>query len=222
LALTLVATPIGNIDDISKRALDTLTECEILIGEERVEAERFLAKIGQRGKELHLLNEHSTPKEIEDLAKLCAQKKVALITDCGTPGFCDPGAHLIKVCRQKKIAVHSVPGASSLMMLLSLSSVRLDQFLFRGFLPSETQQRTQALQKLQKETQAFILMDTPYRLNKLLQELAQSFPQKKALLALNLTQETESHHEGLIKDLAQQKFEKSEFMILIYPGNNKT
>jgi 16S rRNA (cytidine1402-2'-O)-methyltransferase len=65
-------------------------------------------------------------------------------------------------------------------------------------------------------------MDTPYRLNKLLQELAQSFPQKKALLALNLTQETESHHEGLIKDLAQQKFEKSEFMILIYPGNNKT
>lgn len=218
MALYLVATPIGNNDDISLRALRILQEAEIIILEERKEGSRFLRSHAITGKEYLELNEHSSPSEILALRDLCRSKKIALITDCGTPGFADPGSELVQLCRQEKINVQTLPGASSLMALLSLSGIKLNQFLFRGFLSAETELRQSQWQELKNEKRAIILMDTPYRLQKTLKELETFLPERRNLLALNLTQESEVILEGKATEIsARNPYKKAEFMLLIYP-----
>lgn len=215
--LYVVATPIGDIQEISMRALEILKSAEVIICESTKETSKLLRAHGITGKTYELLNEHSQPDDVQALAKICAEKTAALVSDCGTPGFCDPGADLVKLCRQKKIVVKSVLGASSLMGLLSLSGERLDQFLFRGFLPAENESRRKALQDLQREKRPMVLMDTPYRLKKTLGDLQEFFPKRKALLALNLSQENETLLEGPAEVLLKQlPFDKAEFMILLY------
>ena len=166
---------------------------------------------------MHQLNEHSKKEDLEDLLELCKTKDCALISDCGTPNFCDPGAALVKLCRKHNIPVKSLPGPSSLMHILSLSSERIDQFLFRGFLPAKTELRQRALQELKGIKTPVIIMDTPYRLNKTISELAGTMPKRKALLGLNLTAEDEYVHEASLEKIASELSPmKAEFMLLIY------
>ncbi|MGZ3797060.1 MAG: SAM-dependent methyltransferase [Pseudobdellovibrionaceae bacterium] len=134
--LYVVATPIGDVNEISLRALEVLKAAEVIICESTKEASKLLRAHGISGKTYELLNEHTTAEEVKALAEICATQTAALVSDCGTPGFCDPGAHLVKLCRQKKIPVKSVLGASALMGLLSLSGERIDQFIFRVLLPA--------------------------------------------------------------------------------------
>ncbi|WII72908.1 16S rRNA (cytidine(1402)-2'-O)-methyltransferase [Bdellovibrio sp. 22V] len=217
--LYLVATPIGEVGEITLRALEVLKNCEVVICESTKEASKLLRAHGISGKTYEILDEHSKPEDKAALVPLCAEKNVALVTDCGTPGFCDPGADLVRLCRQKGIAVKSVLGASSLMGLLSLSGQRLDEFVFRGFLPAETEARGKALRELTKEKRAVIIMDTPYRLKKTLNDMKEHFPQRKFLLTLNLSQEDETILEGAIeKIISGLPFEKAEFMLLMYPA----
>jgi 16S rRNA (cytidine1402-2'-O)-methyltransferase len=215
--LYLIATPIGDVSEISLRALEILKNTELVICESTKEASKLLRAHGISGKTYELLNEHSTPDDVKTLADLCANKDAVLVSDCGTPGFCDPGADLVKLCRQKKVPVKSILGASSLMGLLSLSGERLDQFVFRGFLPAETEARRKALVELQREKRPLVLMDTPYRLKKTLGDLQEFFPKRRALLALNLSQADEKILEGPAeKILKELPFEKAEFMLLLY------
>lgn len=217
MALTLVATPIGNPQDMGLHALDVLKAADLIILEEFKESTVVLRAHAISGKKYEQLNEHSTKEDLARLTELCRTQNVALITDCGTPGFCDPGADLVAACRQAKIAVTSVPGASSLMTLLSLSGERLDQFLFRGFLPAENVAREAAWKEIKKEKRAMILMDTPYRFQKMLQELGLHFPLRRALILLDATQATEQVLEGTGKELAALELpKKAEFMMLLY------
>ncbi|WP_413560081.1 SAM-dependent methyltransferase [Bdellovibrio sp. HCB209] len=217
--LYLVATPIGDTSEISLRALQILKDCEVVICESTKEASKLLRAHGITGKTYEVLDEHSTPADKADLVPICESKMVALVTDCGTPGFCDPGADLVRLCRQKNIPVKSVLGASALMGLLSLSGQRIDEFLFRGFIPAETEARGKALRELTKEKRAIILMDTPYRLKKMLGDMKDHFPSRRMLLTLNLSQEDELNLEGTIDQIAKKvPFEKAEFMLLIYPS----
>lgn len=218
MALTLVPTPIGNSDDFSLRAIECLKNAEIIILEERKESTVWLRAIGITGKTYETLNEHSTREDVKHLADLCAERDCALITDCGTPGFCDPGADLVKECRTRRIPVKALPGPSSLMTLLSLSSERLDQFVFRGFLPVKAEERDQAWKELAAETKATVVLETPYRMGKWLAECARFLPERKVLMAINLTQESELIVEALGKHL-QDKVPagKAEFIALIYP-----
>lgn len=219
MSLFLVSTPIGHADDFTLRGLATLRACSTIIVEERKESTAWLRAQGISGKNLEMLNEHSTAADVDRLAKLCEEQDCALITDCGSPGFCDPGADLVGVCRKRGIAVKVLPGASSLMALLSLSSQRLDHFLFRGFLPAKTEERVPAWRDLQKQKGAIILMDTPYRLQKMLSELAEYLGDRQILLATNLTQETEQILEGKPRALIDQlASSKAEFMVLVYPA----
>ena len=215
--LYLIATPIGDTREISLKALELLKNIELVICESTKETSKLLRSHGISGKHFELLNEHSTPEDVKALATLCAKSDAILVSDCGTPGFCDPGAALIKVCRQKHIPIKSILGPSSLMGILALSGERLDQFLFRGFLPAENEARQKSLIELQKENRPIVLMDTPYRLKKTLTDLAEHFPKRRALLALNLSQDSETLLEGtgdrLLKELP---VEKAEFMLLIY------
>jgi 16S rRNA (cytidine1402-2'-O)-methyltransferase len=221
MSLILVATPIGNANDISLRGLEVLRRVPVIILEEYKESTAFLRQHGitSQTTRYETLNEHSTSEDLQKLLELCRQLDVALITDCGTPGFADPGADLVRLCRQAKVPVTAAPGPSSLMTLLSLSSQQLRTFYFRGFLPQETSAREQAWLALkQKGTEAVVLMDTPYRLQKMLDELVQYFPGRRVLLALNLTQENEQILEGKPEEVrAQVRDKKAEFMLLLYP-----
>jgi 16S rRNA (cytidine1402-2'-O)-methyltransferase len=219
MSLTMVATPIGNPQDITLRALEILKSAEVIIVEEFKESTQILRAHGISGKTFEQLNEHSTPEDLERLVKLCLEKKVALITDCGTPGFCDPGSQLVKLCRNKNIKVETAPGASSLMSLLSLSSKRIDHFLFRGFLPAENESRKKAWLELSQINQAIIMLDTPYRFQKTLSELDLYLPNKQLLVGINMTQADELVLEGIAKTILNHPAlpKKAEFMILIYP-----
>ncbi len=219
MPLRLVATPIGNSKDLGFRALEILKSADLIIVEEFKESTVILRAHGITGKKMESLNEHSTAADLQNLADLCENQNVALITDCGTPGFCDPGAHLVDACRKRNIFIETIPGPSSLMSLLSLSSRRLDQFLFRGFLPAETNERAQAVLELKKETRAIIIMDTPYRFQKTLQELDAHLPDRDLLLGINLTQESELILEGTARSFLNhpQLPQKAEFLVLIYP-----
>ncbi len=216
MSLNVVATPIGPLEDITLRALQCLKEAELVIGEERKVTLQRLKHWGLLPKPIRLLNEHTEPDEVVELAELCRSQNVALISDCGTPGFCDPGADLVRLCREKGIDVHPLPGASSLLSLLSVSGRRLDRFLFYGFLSNKSEIRAQQLKELKTHKAPVILMDTPYRLTKLLEELAQQFPQRTICLGLDLTQETEAVLEGKATEiLAQVRGQKREFILIL-------
>jgi 16S rRNA (cytidine1402-2'-O)-methyltransferase len=221
--LVLVATPIGNPKDITLRALEVLQDAEIIIGEERRIASTLLKKLNITEKEIHLLNEHSKPDEVAELVEFCRTKKVALISDCGTPSFYDPGFQLVKLCRQRNIPVSTAPGASSLMTLLSLVAEQVTQFYFAGFLPADNEQRQSRWKQLLTMHSPLVLMDTPYRLHKLLGELESRIGERRILLGLNLTQEQEVILEGsaqdLLKALKNRGIEKAEFILLVYAAS---
>lgn len=217
--LYLVATPIGDIQEITLRALEVLKQADIILCESTKETSKLLKALNIKAQKYELLNEHTTAEELQQIVNLCEQKTVALVSDCGTPAFCDPGNDLIRICRQKKIEIKSVLGPSSLMGLLSLSSVRLSQFVFRGFIPAETEKRNQEWNILKKENRAFILMDTPYRLKKTVEECLQNIPHRQILLAMNLSQPEEIILEGRPAFVSQNlTLDKAEFMLLVYPA----
>lgn len=141
---------------------------------------------GISGIPLEVLNEHTDREDIDRLVEICRTRSTALISDAGTPGFCDPGAELVSRCRKAGIRVQSVPGPSSLMSLLSICGRRLDQFFFRGFISAKTEERISQLAELKNVKIPVVLMDTPYRLRKILAELAISHPENLILLGLNL------------------------------------
>lgn len=214
--LWVVATPLGDPQDITVKALGVLKDAEIIICESTKEASKLLRVHGIAGKRYEVLDEHSKPEDRAALRDLCRAHLCALVSDCGTPAFCDPGADLVAMCRATGIEVKICPGPSSLMGLLMLSGCRLDQFLFRGFVPAETEARRKAWQDLQKEKRPFVVMDTPYRLKKTLGDLVEFFPQRSLILVMDLTQATEQVLTGRAAELAAKTGDrKAEFLILV-------
>ncbi len=216
--LTLVGLPLGSRDEPSKLAVETLRGADIVLGESFKEAYRILSPLGLRDKPVELLNEHSVDEDLRKYLERCKTQNVVLISDSGTPGFCDPGNDLIALCRKENLEVKTVVGPSCLMGLLALASVRLHEFLFKGFLPRETGERQQEWQRLGGARIAQVIMDTPYRLRKTLEEMAQFLPKHRALIVCNLTSEDEWNCEGRALEILQGlPFAKAEFLLLIYP-----
>lgn len=221
MSLYIVSTPIGHPDDITKRAIDTLKQVEFVICEEIKEGSRLLKKIGIE-KPLYTLNEHNEAEHTPEIqALLISGKNGALISDCGTPLFADPGKHLVQACHEKQIRVIPIPGASSLMATLVVAGVDLNQFYYAGFLPREKTLRKEEIGKLMHFTCPVIIYDTPYRLNALLQDLSETLPSaRKITLAMNLTQPDEEILHNTIKkiwDIFSVKKVKKEFVIILEP-----
>lgn len=216
MPLTIVPTPLGNYADITLRAREILGSCDAVIGEEFRPTSTLLKKIGLEQKEIYELNEHS--RDLKELVELCRKQNVALVSDCGTPNFCDPGHQLVRLLRQEKIEIHAIPGPSSLALLISLSSERIDRFLFDGFLPAEKDARQKAIQALVNEKRAVVLLETPYRITKMIAELAAVMPGRKALLGLDMTLPTEKVIETTLKKMSETMGEiKAEPALLLYP-----
>lgn len=214
MSLSVVSIPIGNIDDITLRAIKVLRSAEVIIGEEFREMTTLLKKLEIPKPQLERLNEHSDKESIQELVEICKKQSVALISDCGTPGFCDPGAELITLCRNAGITIRPIPGASSLMTLLATSGRRHKEFIFRGFLPAKKEAREESLRLVMKTSTPQIIMDTPYRFEKLLTELSTLNPNRTVFVGVDMTSEKEQYFSGTLKEaLNRFKGLKAEFVL---------
>ncbi len=215
--LYVVATPIGNAGDITTRAIETLAHADVILCEEHRNGSRLLKSLGI-AKPLLELNEHNEAERIQEVLLMLAQgQTLALISDCGTPVFSDPGKKLLKLLYEMNIAVTPLPGASSLMAALSVCPFDLEEFLFIGFLPVKTDQRQKKLSQLKYSNYPLVLMDTPYRMQRLLQEVQQSFGKKQNIfLACDLTMPEERLYLGPVDEILPRiQSRKAEFILII-------
>jgi 16S rRNA (cytidine1402-2'-O)-methyltransferase len=216
--LYIVATPIGNPADITFRAIDVLKTANAVICEEYKPGSTLLKKLGIEGKELVLLNEHNEPEVAADLLmRLLNGESLALFSDCGTPVFSDPGAYLIQLASSSGIKVSPVPGASSLMAALSVLDFHLERFIFAGFLPRDSEQRKRTLTHYRGQKMPLIVMDTPYRLGSLLEDVVKVYGRGQwVTVAFDLTLPTEFVFRGEAGTVQQQVGQrKGEFIMII-------
>jgi len=215
--LFIVATPIGSPKDITLRALPILEKVDAIICEEVRMGSRLLHQLDIE-KTLIPLNEHNEKEEAEIIAqRLAAGESMAIISDAGTPIFADPGQHLLKRLYQLNIPVSPIPGPASLMAALSLCDFSINRFLFAGFPPQKTQDRASFLANLKAYDFPVILMDTPYRLTKLLTEVQSIFGKDlDILLACDMTLQKETILRGKIGEiLPKVTGQKKEFILIL-------
>lgn len=216
--LYIVATPIGNPRDITLRALDVLQEVDAVICEEYREGSTLLNKLVV-SKEIIELNEHNESEVTPQLTlRLHQNQSLALISDCGTPVFADPGATLIHRLVEEGIQVVPIPGPSSLMATLSVMDFKLDRFIYAGFLPRDREERKKALKHLRATRFPIVLMDAPYRLGPLLGDLEAVYGGTTAItLAMDITLPTEQIFRGTLTEAIKRLAgRKSEFVIIVH------
>lgn len=216
--LYIVATPIGNMGDITLRAIETLKTTDAVVCEEFKPGSTLLKKLGISVKELVLLNEHNEAEQAAELlTRLLNGETLALISDCGTPVFSDPGAYLIQLASSSGVEVSPVPGASSLGAALSLLDTKIERFVFAGFLPRDAEQRRRELTRYRGYRMPVVVMDTPYRLAALLEDVAKVFGRGQwVMVAFDLTLPTECVFRGEVGTVLKQVgSKKGEFMLVI-------
>ena len=217
--LYIISTPIGNYEDITLRALRILEGCDFIICEEYKEARRLLAHY-KIEKELFSLNEHNENESANELIlKLLEGKTAGLISDCGTPLFSDPGHLLVDLALQNRIEVIPVPGASSLLTALIGSGLDFEKFYYYGWLSPKKDIRRKQLLDLRKRKETIVLMDTPYRLKTLLEDIVKLLgPNIPCVLAFELTKEREKFYRGNagnILNVVERENLKGEFVLMI-------
>jgi len=217
--LYLVSTPIGNYDDITLRALKILKEADFIICEEYKEARRLLSNY-QIEKELFILNEHNENEVANDiLLKIVDGKSAALISDAGTPLFSDPGHLLVELCISQKIDVVPIPGANSLLPSLIGSGFDFEKFYYYGWLSPKKDIRRKQLLDLKKRKETIVLMDTPYRLKTLMDDIVKLLGANiPCVLAFELTKEKEKFYRGNAGNIlshVEKENLKGEFVLII-------
>ncbi len=222
-SLYITPTPIGNFEDITLRALRILKEVDFIICEELKPARKLLSHFGI-DKETVLLNEHNekeiTPEIVEELSK---GKSAALISDAGTPLFSDPGHFLVEQCLAKKINIIPLPGANSLIPSLIASGLNIEKFYYYGWLSPKKEIRKQELNKLKSVKELIVLMETPYRLKRILEDVKKTFGKNVYIvLAYKLTMPGEKilrGKVGTILETVEKEKLKGEFVLLINNRN---
>ncbi len=217
--LFIVATPIGNPRDITLRAIDVLNACHAVICEEMREGTTLLKSVGVSDKEIILLNEHNEAEQTSEiLLRLYKGENLALVSDAGTPVFADPGHYLVCQAAQSGIRVIPIPGPSSLMAALSVLDFEIKQFAFGGFLSRDPDQRRQELTRLHGMGMPVVLLDTPYRLAALLQDVSKVFGKNTPVtLAADLTLPNEKILRGPVSEFVNQQLgKKSEFILIVH------
>ncbi|MCX7834116.1 MAG: 16S rRNA (cytidine(1402)-2'-O)-methyltransferase [Ignavibacteria bacterium] len=220
--LFIVSTPIGNYFDITIRAVDTLKNSDLIVCEELKEYYK-LAKFLNLEKDVIPLNEHNESEASEEVCQLLLQGKViSLISDSGTPAFADPGRKLINMCIEYGIKIEFIPGANSILSAIVMCGFDVSRFYFFGFLSPKANIRKKQLLELEKIERTTILMDTPYRLLQLLEDLKSIIPSRKIFVGLNITQESEKSYRGtaaeiietILNDFQGEKV-KGEFILIV-------
>jgi 16S rRNA (cytidine1402-2'-O)-methyltransferase len=216
--LYLVATPIGNLEDITARALRVLRDCEIVAAEDTRRTGLLLHHLGLRKSLLsyHKFNEARRSDEI--LEHLARGATVALVTDSGTPGICDPGERVVRAASAAGHRVEPVPGPCALVAALTASGLPTGEFHFVGFLPHKSGQRRRELTRLLALPGTLVLYESPHRLERLLDELTDLAPARQTVVARELTKRFEEFRRGTpgeLGALARRRPCRGECVVLV-------
>ena len=218
--LFLVATPIGNLEDITLRALRVLRECDVVAAEDTRRTGQLLKHIGIAKPLLSCFQFNEARRSGEIIERLRRGGKIALVTDAGSPGISDPGERLVKAVVTAGLRVEPVPGPCALVAALTASGLPADEFHFIGFLPHKSGQRRDKLESLKAIPVTLVFYESPFRIEKLLNEVAEVFPERAVVLARELTKKFEEFLRGKpaeLLPLAQQRSLKGEFVVLVGP-----
>lgn len=218
-SLTLVATPIGNYDDISVRALEVLKSADLIAAEDTRVTIELLKHFGL-GKPLESYHDHNRAEKGEKLISLMLSgQRIALVSDAGMPCISDPGEMLVRACIDNDIPVSVIPGANAALTALSASGLDTASFVFEGFLPVENKPRQEQLESIQAEKRTVILYEAPHRLKRTLNDLRSSgLGLRRAVMARELTKRYEEWLRMSVEDACdyyEQEQPRGEFVIVI-------
>jgi 16S rRNA (cytidine1402-2'-O)-methyltransferase len=216
--LYLIPTPIGNLKDITFRAVEILGNVDLILAEDTRQARKLLShyNINTPLQSHHMFNEHKSVESV--CSKILSGQTVALISDAGTPGISDPGFLLVRTCVEKEISIETLPGPTALIPALVNSGLPCDRFCFEGFLPPK-KGRNKRISGLIDETRTIVFYESPYRLVKTLDELAISFgPDREACVSRELSKIYEENIRGTLSFLSEyytNKPPKGEIVITV-------
>ncbi len=216
--LYIVATPIGNLGDITLRAIETLKNVDVIACEDTRRTEKLLSHLGFR-KPLHRYDEHThgpSSKKIIDMVR--SGKSVALVTDAGTPAVSDPGSRLVAEAIQAQIKIVPIPGASSVAAAVSASGFSDDGFVFLGFLPRREGRARRELQEALGLGRSVVLFESPFRVRQTLKLIGEAAPEAQVVVARELTKLHEEFVRGPVAEVQNQMLErpeKGEVVVLI-------
>lgn len=216
--LTIVPTPIGNLEDITLRAIRVLKEADIILAEDTRTTAFLLKHLGieKRMFSHHKFNEHAAVESVA--ARIEAGENIALVSDAGTPGISDPGFLLVRTCIEHGIDVETLPGATAFVPALIQSGFPADRFCFEGFLPQK-KGKTKRLEQLSEETRTMIFYESPFRVVKTLDQLAVIFGKERQVsVSRELTKKFEETVRGTIEEVISHfraHEPKGEFVIVV-------
>jgi 16S rRNA (cytidine1402-2'-O)-methyltransferase len=220
--LYIVSTPIGNLNDITFRAVEVLKQVDLIACEDTRRTKILLEKFGLAKNLISYYNYNERQRAEEIIRELKSGKNVALVSDSGTPGISDPGFVLIKRAIEENITVIPIPGPTAFVCALVGSGLPMDEFVFVGFLPHKKGRKTK-LKKLSEEERTIILYESPHRLIKTLNEILEIFGDREIAVAKELTKIHEEFFRGkiseVLKKLTPDKI-KGEFVIVISGKTN--
>ena len=225
--LYIVSTPLGNLEDITLRAIRILGEVDIIAAEDTRHSVKLLNHLGIRKPMISYWREKEQVRSDEIIKRLHAGQSIALISDAGTPGISDPGAVLIKRAIEENIQILSIPGPSAFVAALSVSGLPTDQFTFMGFLPSRTAQRQKFLREVYLEQKTLIFYEAPHRIVDTLLDLSHIFGERKAALIKEITKFHEDVVRGSITEIIEEVQKTTiagEYVIIVegWSGMNKS
>ena len=223
--LYVVATPIGNLEDITLRALKVLKDVDIIACEDTRRTLKLLNYYEITGKKLVPYHEHNEREQAKKLlGELLQGKSVALVSDAGTPCISDPGYRLVSLARKNSINVVPIPGATAFVAALSASGLPTDRFLFAGFLPRKEKQLKESLKELLSLPFTVICYESPHRLQRTLKTIAETEPAREIGIYRDLTKVNAEFHFGKAEELLEELKEKNAIrgeFILLFPPEEK-
>ncbi|GAA6172385.1 16S rRNA (cytidine(1402)-2'-O)-methyltransferase [Colwellia sp. KU-HH00111] len=221
--LYIIATPIGNLGDISARALATLEQVDIIACEDTRHTQKLLSAFAIKNKTISM-HDHNERQRQDYIASLLQEgKSIALVSDAGTPLISDPGFHLVRHCRSLGLAVSPIPGACAAISALSVAGLPTDRFSFEGFLPSKSGARQSVLKGLAAEPRTMVFYDAPRRAIDTIKDIVETLgPQRYVVIARELTKTFETvhsdHAENLLAWLEQDPNQLKGEMVLVIEG----
>jgi len=220
--LQVVATPIGNLADLSGRAREALLSADVIAAEDTRHTRVLLRAIGI-AKPLVSLHEHNESQRTPELlARLAAGETIALVSDAGTPVLSDPGSELVRRAAQAGFEVHAIPGPSAITSALAVAGLPTERFCFEGFLPSREGERRTALAALAHEPRTLVFFEAPHRIVRTLADMAAEFgAERPAAVARELTKVHETVYRGTLQELlaraqAEENFQRGEITIVVH------
>ena len=224
--LYVVATPIGNIEDLSLRAIQTLKEVDLICAEDTRHSQRLMQHY-QIDTKMMSLHEHNEAMRVEQIVEQLGQgQSIALISDAGTPLISDPGFKLVRALRQQGINISPVPGPSAIISALSVAGLPTDSFSFWGFLPSKSSSRKQVFEKLIKHSETLVFYESSHRILDSLIDLRDTLGERELVIARELTKTFETVLSGsssqLIEWVSNDKDQqKGEFVLMVSGATDK-